>query len=164
MFFHKDAPILIYRQKSLNSCCFSSLASAFASINQSKVADAISLRIKESLKSEVRNRIHFATDNMQNKKRNKGETRVHYSLEKYKKKGEYDILKNISANVTLVQLMDSLGNVNHAISVVGSWIFDSNYKRALVLNKESLDMICAPSIGEEQAARFERVYYAVRYI
>ena len=25
-------------------------------------------------------------------------------------------------------------------------------------------MICAPSIGEEQAARFEKVYYAVRFI
>ena len=60
--------------------------------------------------------------------------------------------------------MDSLGNVNHDISVLGSWIFDSNYERSLVLNKESLDMICAPSIGEEQAARFENVYYAVRYI
>ena len=73
-------------------------------------------------------------------------------------------MKNISANVTLVKLMDSLGNVNHAISVVGSWIFDSNYERALLLNKESLDMICAPSIGEEQAARFEKVSYAVRFI
>ena len=104
----------------MNSCCLSSLASAFASINQSKAADAIALRIKEYLKSEVRNCIHFATDVMQNKKRNKGETRVHYSLIKYKKKGEYEILKNISANVTLVQLMGSLGNVNHAISVVGS--------------------------------------------
>ena len=74
------------------------------------------------------------------------------------------ILKNISANVTLVQLMESLGNAHHAISVVGSWIFDSNYERALVLNKESLDMICAPSIGEEQAASFENFYYAVRFI
>ena len=60
--------------------------------------------------------------------------------------------------------MDSLGNVNHAISVVGSWIFDSNYERALVFNKESLDMICATSIGEEQAESFEKVYYAVRFI
>ena len=83
---------------------------------------------------------------------------------KYKKMGEYEILEDISSNVTLVQLMDSLWNVNHAIIVVGSWIFDSNYERALVLNKESLDMICAPSVGEEQAARFERVYYAVVYI
>ena len=99
------------------------------------------------MKSEVGNRIHFATDIMQNNKINKGETRVHYSLMKYKKKGEYDILENISANVTWVQFMDSLVNVNHAISVVGSWIFDSNYERALVLNKESLGMICAPSVG-----------------
>ena len=89
---------------------------------------------------------------------------MHYSLERIKKKGEYDILKNISANVTLVQLMDSLGNINHAISVVGSWIFDSNYERALVLNKESLDMIFAPSVGEEQAASFEKVHYSFRYI
>ena len=45
--------------------------------------------------------------------------------------------------------MDYSGNLNRAISVVGSWIFDSNYKRELVLNKDSLDMICAPSVGEE---------------
>ena len=25
-------------------------------------------------------------------------------------------------------------------------------------------MICAPSVGEEQAAKFEKVYYNVRYI
>ena len=60
--------------------------------------------------------------------------------------------------------MDSLRNVNHAISVVGSWIFYSNYEIALVLSKASLDMVCAPSFGEEQAAKFEKVYYVVRYI
>ena len=60
--------------------------------------------------------------------------------------------------------MDSLVNVNHAISVVGSWVFYSNYERSLVLNRASLDMICAPSVGEEQAAKFEEVYYSVRYI
>ena len=101
---------------------------------------------------------------MLNRKRNKGEARVHYKLIKYNKKGDYKILEDISANVTLVQLMDSLGNVSHAISVVGSWIFDSNYERALILNKSLLDMVCAPSIDEEQAAKFEKNYYAVRYI
>ena len=60
--------------------------------------------------------------------------------------------------------MDSLGNVNHAISVVGNCIFDSNYEKALVLNRASLDMICAPSVGEEQDAIFETVFTAVRYI
>ena len=116
--FHKDASIISYCQNTLNSCCFSSLASAFVSNKHYKAAAAIFLRIKESLKSEVGNRIDFANEIMLNRKRNKVETRVHYKLMKYKKVGEYKILEDISANVTLVQLMDSLGNVNHAISVV----------------------------------------------
>ena len=64
-----------------------------------------------------------------------GEPRLYYSLSKYKKMGYYDILKNISEHVTLVQLIDSLVNVYHAISVVGYWIFDSHYEKALVLNR-----------------------------
>ena len=73
---------------------------------------------------------------------------MHYNLIKYKKKGVYKTLEDISKHATLVQLMDSLVNVNHSISVVGYWKFDSNYEKALVLNKSSLDMICAPFVGE----------------
>ena len=83
---------------------------------------------------------------------------------KYKKKGYYDILKDISENVTLLQLTDSLGNLNHTISVVGYWIFDSNNKKALVHNIESLHIIFTPSVDEEQAAKFETVFATVRYI
>ena len=72
-------------------------------------------------------------------------------------------MEDISANVTLVQLMDSIGNVYHSISVVGNWVFESNHERSLVLNKASLDMICAPSEDEEQNAIFERFFNAVRY-
>ena len=82
--FQNDAPILKYCQKLLNSCCFSSLASAFAIINHNKAANAILLRIEESLESEVGNHIDFANDILKNKKRNKGETKVHYILIKYK--------------------------------------------------------------------------------
>ena len=53
---------------------------------------------------------------------------MYYSLREYKKMGSYDILTEISENVTLFYLMDYLGNVNHNISVVGYWIFDSKYK------------------------------------
>ena len=60
--------------------------------------------------------------------------------------------------------MDSLGNVNHAISVVGKCIFDSNYEKSLFLYRALLDMICAPYVGEEQADKFESVFTAVRYI
>ena len=58
--------------------------------------------------------------------------------------------------------MDSLVNLNNAISVVGYWIFDSNYRKELLLNRASLEMICAPSVGEEQSAKFETVFSSVR--
>ena len=50
-----------------------------------------------------------------------------------------------------------LGNVNHAISFVGYWIFNS-----LVLNREPLDIIFAPSVGKEQVAKFKTLLNAVR--
>ena len=65
--FQNDVPILKYFQKSLKSCCFRSLASAFASINNKKADNVISLRIEESLESEVGNRIDFANDVLKNK-------------------------------------------------------------------------------------------------
>ena len=36
-----------------------------------------------------------------------------------KKNDDFDILNDISRDVTLLQLMDSLGNVNHATCIVG---------------------------------------------
>ena len=60
--------------------------------------------------------------------------------------------------------MNSVGNLNCDISIVGYWIFDSNYERALVLNRELLDIICALYFGKEEVATFERVFYDVRYI
>ena len=60
--------------------------------------------------------------------------------------------------------MDSLGNVNHAISIVSSCIFVSNYEKSLHLTRESLDLICSPSVGEKQVVKFETVVFGVRYM
>ena len=73
-------------------------------------------------------------------------------------------MEDISERFALVQLMDSLVDVNHAISVVVNWIFNSNYEKALVLNRASLDMIYAPYAGEEQDAIFESLFTEIRYI
>ena len=81
------------------------------------------------------NRIDFVNPILKNKKKLKGKARVYYILSKYKKKGSYDIQRDISEHVTLVQLMYSLGSVDCAISVVGNWIFYSNYERAIVLSR-----------------------------
>ena len=78
---------------------------------------------------------------MKNKLFHKGEQRLRYSLKKLKNKGAFDIINYISENFTLFRLMDKLGNMNHAISIVGYCIFDYNYKQALCFTRESLDLI-----------------------
>ena len=81
--FHNDAPMLKYCHKSLNTCCFSSLASEFVSIKKTKAANDISLRIEEYLKSKVGNFIYFANAILRNENKIKGGPKVHYSLRKY---------------------------------------------------------------------------------
>ena len=116
MKFHSKAPMLKYCQNLLNSCCFSSLASYFDSINQTKSANAIAIHIEESFTSQVGNRIDFENAVLKNQKRVKGEQKLYYSMKKYTKKGSFDILNDISQHVNLVQLMDSISDVNPAIS------------------------------------------------
>ena len=52
-------------------------------------------------------------------------------INKWKIKGGFDILNDISERFTLVKFMDTVGNLNHAVSIVGHWIFYSDYLMAL---------------------------------
>ena len=72
---------------------------------------------------------------MKNRRKIKGDQNLRYNLTIWKKNDAFDILNDISENVTLVQLIYSLGNVNFATSIVGRWIFYSNYKKALCLTQ-----------------------------
>ena len=60
--------------------------------------------------------------------------------------------------------MGTIGNVNHAVSIIIHWIFDSNYKKAFPLTIYSLNFICSPLLEEVILDRLETVFYAVRYI
>ena len=73
----------------------------------------------------------------------------------------FDILNNISKYVILVKLVDSLGKMNHAVSVVGKWLFDSNYENFLPLTFESMNLICACSDEDEYFAIFLELFYVV---
>ena len=83
-----------------------------------------------------RNCIDFQNSVLKKQKRDIGEQVLYYNLKKYKQKGYFDIFNYISENINLVQLIDYLVNVNNDISVVGYWIFDSNYEKPLVLNRK----------------------------
>ena len=72
---------------------------------------------------------------MSNRRIIKGEHNLRYNLTIWRENDNFDILNEIIDNVTLVQLMESLGNVNHYISIIWNWIFDSNYRKALCLTQ-----------------------------
>ena len=78
--------------------------------------------------------------------------------------GTFGILNNINENITLVQPVDLLVNVNLALSVVGKWIFDSNYEKALPLSIELFNFIYSCSCVDQTIAIFNVVYYAVMYV
>ena len=73
---------------------------------------------------------------MKDKLRQVGEQNLRYNANKCKKKGNFYILIDMIENATLAKLMVTLGNVNNDISIVGHWIFDSNYEKALHLTRE----------------------------
>ena len=121
MHFRPAAPVLEYHQKSSKRCCFGSLASVFHIIGDNRAVPSILNFIEESLILQIdkfRNRIHFANYIMTNRMHIKGEQHLRYNLKVWHEKYTFDILNNISEYVTLVQLMELLGNLNHAISMV----------------------------------------------
>ena len=91
-----------------------------------------------TLQTEIcENRIRFANSIITNIRGViKGEQNLRYNLTIWRESDAFDILNDISENVTLVQLMESLVNVNHSISIVGHWIFGSNYNKALFFTQE----------------------------
>ena len=53
------------------------------------------------------------------KERNKFGNHIRYNIIKWKNKFSVDALNCISDNVTLLQLMDSIVNFDHSMSIVG---------------------------------------------
>ena len=51
-------------------------------------------------------------------------------------------LVDISQYPTLIQLKYFLGRIHHCVTVVGKFIFDSNFCFALLLTKDNLDYCC----------------------
>ena len=124
--FDSDVPIMAYHQHDQNSCCFSILSSALKASNQVSAANLIATRISYSITYEILDRLMFANDILTDTRIRKGGQHLCYKLELCNKIGNFDFLNNISKYLTLFQLMDSVGNVNHAVSVVVKWMFDSN--------------------------------------
>ena len=89
----------------------------------------IAIRIEEQLyfnSNGYNDIIAFANAIMKYHVRNPVEQHLYYRINKQIKQRKFYIHHGISENVTVVQLMGTVGNANHAASIVGYCIFDSN--------------------------------------
>ena len=86
-----EAPLIKYHQKRSNSCCLSSLASAFLCIGYNRAVSVLVNIIEESLTLQTetcRNIIHFSNYIMTNRIIIKGEQNLRYNMT-IQKKNEY---------------------------------------------------------------------------
>jgi hypothetical protein len=68
---------------------------------------------------------------------------------------EYDILKDYHHYPVVLQLQDRDGGIQHAITVVDDYIFDSNCDYALPRTQKALDWCCSTDFCD---STFQRVY------
>ena len=143
-----NAPFVKYQQREKNTCCFSSLASAFHALGDERAELAIANRIKTSLHvvpDLYKTRLSYAKDVLSSSRRvrERGEPRLRYSIVEYTEKNKFNPVAEVYNGVTLLQLEDLKGSRNHCVTVAGRWVFDSNLERALPLSYESLHFVCS---------------------
>ena len=129
IYFHYNYPAIKYVQHDKSTCVFIRLSSALYNATEHVAEKDIASRLESSLKIESSGYlywINFPNKIMKDSVRKEGYQHLCY---------KFDILNDISDHMTLVKLIDTAINVNHAVSIIGCWIYDSNHKRALPLIK-----------------------------
>ena len=64
-----------------------------------------------------------------------------------KKKGWSTLADSTKYSLCLLGVKGEDNKTDHAICIVGQWIFDSNLSKAIPLSKESLDICCSSGDG-----------------
>jgi len=143
-------PSVKYQQGKKETCMFDSMASALAYLGMRRTAAMLRAQSNNSIKAGDNSaKFRLMTDVFR-----KHEPWLASSWTAYRD-GKFDPINNRSRLPTLVILESMDGACNHAVTLVGDWIFDSNEEKALPISIEAFNR-CAPP-------GYVGVIYAVRY-
>jgi hypothetical protein len=146
-----SSPSIAVRQvQNQDSCIMASLASALTYFGDVEASEEIERNIANSLKTY--RRLQFAADLLRTRK-------FHYVPRKVSK--DFNILLDVFPYPTLCVLLGDDGATNHAITVVGTWIFDGNLEKALPLTQESLNWCCST---DSMSTRFAKVFCGYHFV
>jgi hypothetical protein len=142
-----DAPQLKYKrtgslEENDRTCVLKSAASALCFLGYKRLAYFLCNDLNRGMKTE--SGFEFFQRCTEPKLLTKKE-RKYFQFTKLKKGlSKWDIIKDSQEYMMcLVGLQSSDHKTDHAISICGKWIFDSNFQTALPLNRESLDLCCS---------------------
>ena len=76
----------------------------------------------------------------------------------------YDNSIDISIYPTLILLKYFLGGIHHCVTVVGEWIFDSNFPFVLLLNQDNLDYFFIHNNETKLMNGYKGVSKAIRFL
>jgi hypothetical protein len=148
-------PIVKYRQHGAYSCLFSSVASALYFLGLHKSALHMSECASEYLSDSYKGLDVWPALLREMKKCCKK-----LQARKIKSVITYNIFENISEYPRVLQLQDKDGNTQHAVTIVGNFIFDANCAQALDLTRDNLDYCCSTDAIE---STFLGVFYGYEF-
>lgn len=155
--FAANAPKLRYYDKAPSAasrrCVLDSAASALYYIGKTKLANFINATKND--KTKVLNPFDYFAEVIRAHMTKDDKKEFQLLLLNRERKKTWDIFTSPKNSLMcVVGIHSDDGKTDHAISIVGDWIFDSNFEKALPLTQESLD-ICSSSA--ERDSKFVRV-------
>jgi hypothetical protein len=147
-------PKLKYLQTTKWTCLFHSFASAIYFLTMEELAEVIASNA-EKYSVESRHG-HQNWDGLLNIMR----TNCSWLVPKRVSGKNFDIFNSHSPYPTVMSLQAADGGTQHAVTVVGKLVFDSNCMRALPLSKATLDHCCST---DDKKSTFARVFHGYRF-
>jgi hypothetical protein len=151
-------PILKYKRKgdiedNDRSCVLKSAASAMSYLGYDRLAFILCNNLEHGKKNEEG--FEYFQHCMDSKHLWPQERKKIQFAKVKKGLSKWDIIQDSQNYVMcLIGVQSSDHKTDHAISIVGKWIFDSNFETALPLSKESLDLCCS---SDSKKCTFEGV-------
>jgi hypothetical protein len=145
-------PKVAYMQLGRGTCLFSSFASALHYVG-----------LHEPAKEVAEQAVIWSTDetifNWQGLLQ-LVQSSCHWLVPRRLHKASFDILKDQSEYPTVLQLQATDGGTQHAVTVVGGLVFDSNCERALPLSLKTLDYCCST---DDKDGNYHGIYHGYRF-
>ena len=164
----ESGPRLAYINREEDTCVFASLASALLALNDTLFGEYVRKKQDDSLKVPIgkcKDAMDFAKFVMLGRARKVGETRQKYNVVDMNRVSskKFALFDMVDLSIKVVQIQDKKNIINHAVTIVGRWIFDANFKYALPLSMSSMNKCCVDRFEPDEIVGYKCPHRILRF-